>query len=439
MSGDLAPALPPGPRLPPAAQRLAWAQRPFGFTAACRRAHGDVFTVRFGRGLTLVVVGEPALARQLLAEGPDVMRRGAAPGRLRTLGEHSVIVRDGADHAQGRAALRPALDAAVIEAHRDVVRALTLETLAALPTGAPVALLPHLRRLTDDLLLAIVFGARQEHERAPLRAAFSELLASAHRSIPSIPVVRRRWGPGIPSGRNRAALAALDRLVLEAIAARAAEPQARREHRTDLLTLLLATTSAGGQPPSAQELRDHLVTLVLAGRDNLFSALAWSFERLVRQPAILARIAEDATRDSPAYAEAAVREVLRLRPPSWFTGARIPLGPYRLGPHTIPAGTLITAFTALVHHHPAAFPEPEALRPERFLDGPPSGDWIPFGGGHRRCAAEQLAILAAAAAVGAAAGRYELTPPTSADELQREIGVIFLPARGAQVVLTPKS
>jgi cytochrome P450 len=422
--------LPPGPPAPPALQRLAWAQRPIGFAAACRDAYGDTFTVRFGRHLTLVLLCDPAAALEVFAAEPELMRRGDAPSRRWLLGETSVGVTDGDAHAASRAALRPVLAADAVARYRAAISEITLRRLERWPRDQAFALLPDLRELVRDVLVELLIGPRSAAEAARARAALHAVDEARRRARPSIPLVRRVWGPGTPTPRLRAARADLDAVLADLIAARSGD---RSGH--DLLSGLCAAQVAAGGNPRDGWVRDQAVTLYLTGHDLMWSALGWTFEQLIRQPAVVQDIRRETdTSGSSRLARAAVQEALRLRPPAWLTGARIPREAYAVGGYRVPAGTLLSGFTALIHHDARAFPEPTRFRPDRFLTGDAPPAWIPFGGGPRRCAAEHLALLTATTAFTTAASALHLAPAQQQPERQREVGTVFLPGEGLQVV-----
>ena len=160
------------------------------------------------------------------------------------------------------------------------------------------------------------------------------------------------------------------------------------------MTMLLAARDEAGQPMTDRELRDELVTLLVAGHETTASALSWGFEQLVRAPDMLARVTDAAVTDDAAYLEATVKEILRRRPVLPIAQPRRIKQPVEIGGHTYEPGPALIGCIYLVHHDARLYPEPYAFRPERFLDGTPGKfSWIPFGGGVRRCLGASFAQL----------------------------------------------
>jgi cytochrome P450 len=248
-------------------------------------------------------------------------------------------------------------------------------------------------------------------------------------------------GRSEPVGLTKRLLARLDRDLYATIAAARAREDA--EERTDVLSLLLAARDEDGQPMSDQELRDELLTLVLAGHETTANSLAWTFERLLRNPAAYDRLRESVradgeTDDGSDWTEATIHETMRNRPVVPIIGRRVQV-PWQVGEHLLPAKSLTLVSIALLHHREDVYPDPFSFRPERFLGVKPGTyTWIPFGGGIRRCLGATLAMAEQRVVLRAIARRTDMEAPDPRPERLLHRNVTMLPAKGAEVVVTSR-
>jgi cytochrome P450 len=226
-----------------------------------------------------------------------------------------------------------------------------------------------------------------------------------------------------------------DRLVFELID----ERRAADETRDDVLAMLLDARHADGSPMSEQELRDELMTLLVAGHETTASSLAWAFERLSRHQAVLERLeAEVRAVDGDTYLTATIYETLRRRPVLPNVAPRLAMRPIEIGGHAYPAGVGLVPSAYLVHHDPAIYPEPYAFKPERFLDQPPGTyTWIPFGGGRRRCLGASFAMLEMKQVLRAVLGARKLHVVAGGFEPPQRRNITIKPGRGG-VAWLPK-
>lgn len=288
--------------------------------------------------------------------------------------------------------------------------------------------LERMKRLTLETILRVVFGARGERETAQLRDAVHGTLDTV-RSMPrmlAMSLVQRDLGPRSPWGRFRLAVERFDELLLEVVARRRAEPGG-----DSMLALLLEQRDEHGNPPSDRHLRDQLVALLAAGHDTSAASLAWAFERLARHPAVHARLREG----EPAYLEAVVKEVLRVRPALTIAPRRL-LEPARIAGRALPAGIHVAACLWLALRREDLWPQAAAFRPERWLDGPPPNpmSWIPFGGGVRRCAGAPFAEMEMREVLRAAAD-LTIRPVRPEPEQTRRSALVVTPDCGGEVLV----
>jgi cytochrome P450 family 135 len=418
-------ALPAGPRAPRAAQLAAWLARPLWFAQQSRARFGDVFTVRIEER-PWVMLGDPAAVREVFTAPPDLMHAGDANEILRPmLGPSSVLLLDGAEHMQQRRLMLPAFHGERLERYRQIMVQATERALDAWPTGATISLRPHAQAITLEVIVRAVFGVDSGPAHDRLRTLLSDALdrLTAVRRL----VVVAAQGPNHPRivALFERELQPVDAELYRLIAARRAAPDLAE--RDDVLSTLLLARDEHGRGLSDPELRDELMTLLVAGHETTANSLAWAFERLARTPDGLERVAADA-----GYAEAAVRETLRLRPVIALVARRLTRDAVIAG-HALPAGTVVTPCILLVHRRADVYPEPDEFRPERFLGRPPGTyTWIPFGGGVRRCLGASFAQMELQVVLRTIAARVRLEAVGDPEPVRRR-AITLVPARGGEV------
>jgi cytochrome P450 len=428
-------ALPTGPAEPPAVQTLRWLVRPIAFLASCRRRFGDAFSVRFvGFDSPMVMISDPEAIQALYTS----REHGLPPGRTLSLapvvGDRSVLLLEGREHLARRKLMLPPFHGERMRAYEATVAQVVAADADGWPTGEPFAIHPHMQAVTLEVILRVVFGVTDEDRRSRLRDSLGGLLAStASPSVQLRALLARRVGVGPdPVVRLRGVLDEIDALL-------AAEIAARREHpREDILSLLTEARFEDGEPMDDREIRDQLMTLLLAGHETTATALAWTFELLVHHPDVHRRLVDAIDAGEDAYLRAVVSESLRLRPVVPLAGRRLG-SELRVDGHVLPAGTDITPAIWLAHTRGDRYPEPFAFRPERFLENPPSTySWIPFGGGVRRCLGAAFAEMEMRVALKEILRRRTLTAASSKPERIARRNVTFSPAQGTQVISQPK-
>ncbi|HEV7363620.1 MAG TPA: cytochrome P450, partial [Solirubrobacteraceae bacterium] len=307
-------SLPPGPRLPKAVQTAQLARDAIGFMRRSRERYGELFTLRYYPFDTLVYVCDPEAIREIFTGDPEVFRAGEANQFMEpTLGARSVLLLDGGDHLRMRKRMLPPFHGRSVTRYRDVIADIAARELESWPLGRSFPLRPRMQEITLEVILRAVFGIEDTGRLERLRAALVRMInVNAIHGV--APITRVDLGPRSPWGRYVRARAAADEIIFDQIARRRAEAGEEQEH-DDVLALLLAVRDEdGGAGLTDAELRDELVTLLLAGHETTATALAWAFERLVRHPAAVARLREEAEAGEDAYVDAVVKETLRSRP-----------------------------------------------------------------------------------------------------------------------------
>jgi len=404
-----------------------------------RRRYGDLFSLRVPGIGHVVVVTEPELIRQVLTGDPTVLEAGEGNEPLAlVLGSRSLLLLDGAEHLSQRKLMLPPFHGANLERYRELMGQLSEEALDTWPVGRPFALLPRMQALTLEIIMRVVFDIQDSERLEELRPHLRRVLAlvTSHQAIPRF--VFRRVG-GMRSWRAfHRALAAADEVLLAEIARRRADPDL--EERSDIVAMLLRARDEDGHGMSDVALRDQLMTLLLAGHETTATALAWTFERLLRNPEPLARLEAEAREgEEDVYAGAVVTEALRTRPPIPFIARRL-TRPFELGGYVIPRGTRIVPLILTVHHRRDLYPKAGAFEPERFLGTrPDTYGWLPFGGGIRRCIGASFATLEMKVVLHTVLRRARFEAVTPRPERGMLHAIFFRPTRGGRVVLAERA
>jgi cytochrome P450 len=231
----------------------------------------------------------------------------------------------------------------------------------------------------------------------------------------------------------------LDRQLYPAIRERRSQGVKPGAH--DVLSMLLEARDEDGNTLTDEELRDQVVSLVLAGHETTANSLAWTFERLLRFPRAydrLRQLVRSGGEEAESYVEATIHEGMRVRPVIPMV-VRMVKRPWQLGEYVVPADTPVAVSIVALHHREDVYPDPHAFRPERFVDHKPGTyTWIPFGGGIRRCLGASLAMAEQRVVLGEIAKRVDLRAPRQAPERTRQRNVTMIPARGGRVVVERK-
>ncbi len=433
--------LPPGPRWPRALATYLWLTKPTRVFDHCAERYGRSFTLRLLMPREMVYFSDPELVKSLFTGDPAILHAGEAYEIMEpTGGPRSLFLLDEEEHLRMRKLLLAPLHGERLQRWRQLVVELTERELERWPAGRPFALRPITEAITLDVIMKIVFGIEPQRAKE-LRTLLPKLFEVSLLQAPAfvIPALRRDLGPWSPWGRYMRLRARVDELLYAEIARRRAELDAGEGEsamqRGDVLSLLLDARDEDGARLSDAELRDQLVTMLLAGHETTASSLAWAFERLVHNPDVMARLVDELADENRVYLNAVIKETLRSRPVGAHVARRLQ-APLELGGYTIPAGTVVAAGIYALHHDPVIYPEPASFRPERFLgEAPEPYAWIPFGGGVRRCIGVGLATLEMQEVLATVLGRVKLRAPRQEPEPIDVLGVTLVPGRGAEVML----
>lgn len=421
--------LPPQVELDSTAQTLAWQAQPLRLMRDCAQRYGDAFTLNLGSHGTYVMFSAPEAIRSIFTAGDDVLYAGRGNRVLKPLlGAHSLLLLEGERHIRERRLLLPGFHAQAIERHAGLIQRAALEVMADVgannfAAGEAVAVQPLMQAISVRVILQAVLGIQSGARFDALSAQIQRVLNDSKLSLGLLDHLQNELAS--PAWQAlRGALRNIDELLLQEVALRRVGKRAEQGHVLkmggDLLDTLLAATGEDGMALDDVALRDELMTLIVTGYETTATALAWTFYWLARTPAALEclkrELAPLGRHPAPAglaqarYLHAVCQETLRIHPIIPVV-AREVQSPLAIQNYTLPAGVTVAASIYLAHHRPDAFPDPGAFSPERFLHGQPSPwEYLPFGGGVRRCIGMTLALFEMKIVLGSILANYEVAP-----------------------------
>jgi cytochrome P450 len=425
-------ALPPGPRAPATLQTIRLLARPVPFFESARRRYGEPFTARILRAGRLVFISDPPSIKALFGADRENI---VAPGRNVVLGpllgERSLLLLNGPEHLARRKLMLPPFHGERMRAYERVMEEATERESSRWPLNREFRIHPSMQAITLEVIMRAVFGVGEDH-RDDLRQRLLAILAATRSPLAiglTMPAVRSVGA----FRRVRRTIAETDEILAAEIAERRADPNLAS--REDILSLLVAARDENGEGMSNAELRDQLLTLLMAGHETTATALAWAFDLLFRHPEAMERLREEVEGDEHEYLDAVAEETLRLRPVVPFVGRELRV-PMELGGRQLPPGTVVMPSIYLTHTRADLYPEPYAFRPERFLTEPPETySWIPFGGGTRRCIGAAFAQVEMRVVLRTVLRAVELRGGSDAPEAIVRRNVTLSPRGGTPVVV----
>ncbi len=436
MAGSDAPlvldGLPPGPRWPALAQTIGLLRFRHQFVPWAHRRYGDAFTVRvLPQGRPLVIFTRPEHAREIFAGDPEVFHAGKANSILGPMmGEHSLLLQDSSQHKRARKLLMPAFNGHALRDYADLVTEVASAEADSWLPGESFSALARMNRLTLEVILRVVFGVTDETRLAAMRPRVNQVVAVSPAVLFGYSIPRLQKIDPWKSAVNNAY--ELDQLLYAEIRARRAEPDLAA--RTDVLSRLIRVGADGEDRLSDEELRDQLITLLLAGHETTATALAWSLYELGRSPALMERSRAAALEGDDAWLEAVLKESMRLHPVIPMV-VRTLMKPTTVGGYDLPAGVTVGPSIIIAHSRPDNHESPSAFRPDRFIDGQPATNtWIPFGGGVRRCIGAGFSLMEGVAVLREVLSRYAVE--SMGEDRPKVRNVTSVPRGGATIRVT---
>jgi cytochrome P450 family 135 len=426
--------LPPGPRFPSALQSVIWFRRAQWLLDTCQARFGDMFTLKIANEGTWVVTSNPEVVKQVFTGDPRLLHAGEANRiLLPVLGPNSLLLLDDGPHLRQRKLMLPAFHGARMQRYGELMAGIAADEIERWPTDEPYRLRRRMQAMTLEIILRSAFGVSEGPRLESLRHELRRLLDTLTK--PSSGAIAMALGTeGVMRlGVFRRELERVNRPIYEEIAERRDADDLTE--RDDIMSLLLQATHEDGSPMSDEELRDELVTLLVAGHETTANALAWAVERLCRHPEKLQRLTDEVRAGENAYLEAVVQETLRLRPVISIVLRRL-AEPMEIGGRLLPAGVSIVPSIHLVHRRADIYPQPHDFRPERFLEQPPGTyTWIPFGGGVRRCLGAAFAQFEMETVLRELVTRRTLAPSRPESERVYRRAITETPRHDAEVVM----
>ncbi len=419
-------------------QTLGWWTRPISFLERGRGRYGKRFTVRLLQTPPFVMLSDPDEVRQVFTAPPDVLHPGEGARILEpVIGSNSVILLDEAAHLEQRKLMLPAFHGEKMQRLAGLMAEVAEREAERWPRGEALELHPRMQDLTLEVILRAAFGLDPGPRLDALRSRLTDVLALGARPLGMLPFLQRDWGGRGPWARFVRLREEIDALLFDLIAERRAE----HAERDDVLAMLLEARHEDGSPMTERELRDELMTLLVAGHETTASELAWAFERLVRTPDVLSRLVDEIdSDDGDAYLTATIQETLRARPVLPNAAPRLVKQEITVGGWTYAPGTCLVPNAYLVHHDGEIYPDPYAFRPERFLEEPPGTyTWIPFGGGRRRCLGASFALMEMKIVLRAVLSTSRVTSASGEAETSRRRAITLSPRGGASAVLRDRA
>jgi cytochrome P450 len=425
---------PPGPRMPRALQAVGWTQRPLPWLERCHARYGDAFTLRIRHYGDWVILSDPDDVKKVFTAGRAVGVDIANPLLGPVLGPRSVMLLEEPEHMTRRKLMLPSFHGSSVQADAEMMAQVARQEISRWPVGEPFALWPRMQDVTLDVVMRAVFGPDSETPRLqPLRKRLQAL--TGWMNEPRNLAMLAAFGPGwVTRSRGyREAMGAVEEAVMDEVRRRKTDPEGGAP---GVVSMLVRARYEDGSPLSDQDLRDELVTLLSDGPTS--STLAWTFERLLRNPDKLGKLQEDLAGGDGEYLDAVVKETLRLRPPVPVVVRNL-LEPMQLGGYDLPAGTTVAPCIHLIHRDERWYDQPHRFLPERFVGRQPGTyTWIPFGGGVRRCLAASYAEMEMKRVLRVVLESTELRPVESSGERARKSAISFSPDQKGLVIAEPR-
>jgi len=414
---------------------MRWLRRPVDLMEDARERYGETFTARLARVGELVFVSDPqSLKRLFSADRENTLPAGRTFLLEPLVGRRSLLLLEGEDHLRSRKLMLPPFHGERMRAYEDLMERIADAELDTWPIGERFPLHPRMQAITLEVILRAVFGVEDDSRRERLRGLLVRMLelteSPTTQAVGLLSRPLRRFGP---YGRLMRLRDQVDAELFAQIAERRADPDAGE--RDDILSLLVAARFEDGEPMSDPEVRDQLMTLLLAGHETTATALAWAFDQLFRAPEAFERLQAELADGHDSYLDAVATETLRIRPVVPTVG-RLIHSPTELGGYELPAETAVMASIYLAHMREESYPDPYEFRPERFLDGgPETYSWVPFGGGTRRCLGAAFASFEMKVVLRTILRRAELRPGSEGPEAWGRRNVTLSPRDGTPAIL----
>lgn len=427
--------LPPGPKMPMALQSVGFMVRNVPMMRRARRKYGSMFEAKLIGFPKFVIISDPELIKQTLTEDSHVLHAGTGSPLGTVLGANSLLAIDEDIHLRQRRLILPRFSGKRVQTYEQDVAELTDEVLNTWQTGVPMRTIESMHLITLRVILKTIFGARDE-SLAELEQRMPEFVDAGQRVV-LLRFAQHDLGAWSPWGKFVRERDAADRILYGLIDEARRDPQL--EERNDIMALLVQATDEDGSSMTDEEIRDQLLTMLVAGHETTASTLAWALERLTRNPRVLHELTRSVRAGESEYINAVFDETLRSRPTVSLAVRSVQVDEYELGGYLLPRDTRIGSNPALTHYDPALFADPWSYRPERFFEERPSNyAYIPFGGGIRRCVGAAFARMEFIGVLQRIIERFDVQPTSAPDEPWGFRSITFAPGDGGVATFEPR-
>ncbi|MBW4551708.1 MAG: cytochrome P450 [Aphanocapsa sp. GSE-SYN-MK-11-07L] len=440
-----------GSKSPALVQLLEWIFNPLGYLQTNHQKFGDCFQMHFTGFPPFVMVSHPEMIEQIFTAPASQFDVGNSNFLLLpTLGENSLLLLDGDRHQRQRQLLMPPFHGERMRAYGQLICQITEQVIDQWQLDQPFTLRDSMQEISLQLIIEAVFGVREGDRVVQLKRLLQELIEAMTSVSGTVAMffssLQLDLGDWSPSGKLLRRRAQIDQLIFAEIAERRQTPN---PDRTDILNLMMLAVDEAGQPMTDQELRDELMTLLIAGHETTATALTWSIYWIHRLPAVKDKLLQELASlpDHPdpssiaklSYLSAVCSETLRIYPIALMTQLRTVKAPFQCGNHLFPPGTILAGCIHLLHQRPDLYPDPEQFRPERFLERQFSAyEYIPFGGGNRRCIGAAFALFEMKLALATILSHCQLTLAETKPVLPKRRGLTMTAAGGVKMALSDR-
>ncbi|ACC82780.1 cytochrome P450 [Nostoc punctiforme] len=444
--------LPNGPQTHPWIQMYQWLTNPLEYMEACTKRYGDIFTLKLGQNFAhQVFISNPQAIQQIFTTDPKQLDSGESAGiKAPLLGQQSLLALDGKPHQRQRKLLTPPFHGERMLAYGELIREITEQVSSQWQVGETFAVLPSMQAISFQVILKAVFGL----EDGPRYKKLNELLIKIlNPKIPLLrtvllifPSMRQDLGAWSPWGKYLRLRQQIDQLIYAQIQERKAQPNLSG---TDILSLMMAARDEAGEPMTDLELRDELMTLLVAGHETTATSLSWALYWIHHRPQVREKLLQelDNLGEKPdpnaifrlPYLNAVCSETLRLYPVAMSALNRLVKSPLQIGEYNFEPGTILIPSIYLTHHREDLYPESKQFKPERFLERQFSPyEYLPFGGGNRRCIGMAFALFEMKLVLATVLSRWQMELADSKPVRPVRKGLLFSPAGGVQMVVKGK-
>ncbi|WP_016949136.1 cytochrome P450 [Anabaena sp. PCC 7108] len=433
-------------------QTFKWLTNPLEYIEKCAKSYGDIYTLRLGPTFKpQVFISKPQAIQQIFTTDPKDLDSGLAAGfQAPLLGKKSLLALDGKPHRRERKLLTPPFHGERILAYGELISEITEKVTRKWQIGQPFSVLSSMQEISFQVILKAVFGLREGNRYQKLQEILIEILNPKSPFLRAMmlffPFLRRDLGAWSPWGKFLRLRQEMDDLIY-------AEIQERRSQldpsRTDILSLMMAARDEAGEPMSDVELRDELMTLLVAGHETTASSLAWALYWIHSQTGVREKLWQelDSLGKNPdvnavfrlPYLNAVCSETLRMYPVAMLGLNRLVKSPLEIGGYQFEPGNILIPAIYLTHHREDLYPNSKQFQPERFLERQFAPyEFLPFGGGNRRCIGMAFALFEMKLVLANVLSSWQMEMANSQPVQPVRKGFLSAPSGGVAMIVTQK-